>query len=270
MFSPFHRLALRLQHAVTGMAWLEALFWLILRWTLYAVAAALTLALLLLPRFLWVLPRRDGSHNSNSAKRTMPCKTALVLGSGGHTTELLLLLSSLDPAKYTPRTYFVSSGDTMSSSKADKLESGEWCSEENLDSSSSTDSTKSGRYEVVILPRARNVHQSWLSTPLSTLLSFAACVRAVIPRSRRAMPFTDLVLMNGPGTCVPLVAAVYVNKVSDSRAPAPPRDAQLILPICPVLPLTRCSPYQRPSSSTSSLLHAFNRYLSPLASCVLW
>lgn len=42
---------------------------------------------------------------------------------GGHTTEALALLSSIDFSRYTPRTYIVSDGDHLSAQKAAALES---------------------------------------------------------------------------------------------------------------------------------------------------
>jgi hypothetical protein len=42
--------------------------------------------------------------------------------SGGHTSESLALVSSLNFARYTPRTYIISEGDTLSAKKAVALE----------------------------------------------------------------------------------------------------------------------------------------------------
>ena len=41
---------------------------------------------------------------------------------GGHTTEALALVSALDFERYTPRTYIISDGDTLSAQKARELE----------------------------------------------------------------------------------------------------------------------------------------------------
>ena len=41
---------------------------------------------------------------------------------GGHTTEALALVSGLDFTRYTPRTYIISDGDTLSAQKARELE----------------------------------------------------------------------------------------------------------------------------------------------------
>ncbi|TFY65860.1 hypothetical protein EVG20_g5230 [Dentipellis fragilis] len=50
------------------------------------------------------------------------CSLAVFLGSGGHTSEALSLVSALDFTRYTPRTYIVSSGDSLSVQKALALE----------------------------------------------------------------------------------------------------------------------------------------------------
>ena len=41
---------------------------------------------------------------------------------GGHTTEALALVSALDFARYTPRTYIISDGDTLSAEKTREME----------------------------------------------------------------------------------------------------------------------------------------------------
>jgi len=44
-------------------------------------------------------------------------KTAIVLGSGGHTTEMIKLLGGVDLKKFTPRHYIVADSDKMSIQK---------------------------------------------------------------------------------------------------------------------------------------------------------
>jgi len=112
------------------------------------------------------------------------------------------MLSALPPERYTPRTYFISAGDTHSRGKAATLEARLGCTA-----------------HVVTLPRARAVKQSFLSAPASTVVALAGCMQAmVLPQlcagRRRVGP--EMLLMNGPGTCVPLVASVYVLRVSES------------------------------------------------------
>ena len=51
-----------------------------------------------------------------------PVKTMVVLGSGGHTAEMLGLLSSLDFSRFTPRMYVRARSDTTSGSRVENLE----------------------------------------------------------------------------------------------------------------------------------------------------
>jgi len=86
------------------------------------IAAILTaIFLLCVSRLLWILP------SFRTQPRTPPkspgkVKIVVVLGSGGHTAEMIRLLGSLDFEKYSQRTYVVSSGDTLSEGKARDLE----------------------------------------------------------------------------------------------------------------------------------------------------
>jgi hypothetical protein len=135
-----------------------------------------------------------------SALPVVASSALLTSFSGGHTAELIAMLSALPPERYTPRTYFISAGDMHSRGKAAALET-----------------RLGGSAHVVTLPRARAVKQSFLSAPASTVVALAGCMQAIVlPQlcagRRRVGP--EMLLMNGPGTCVPLVASVYVLRVS--------------------------------------------------------
>lgn len=81
------------------------------------------------------------------------------------------------------------------------------------------------------MPRPRRVHQSWWSTPWSTVWSlvFVVWTGAVRPaldgRGRRQTSLwtADVVLMNGPGACVPLALVALLPRVSAAsvRVPCP-------------------------------------------------
>ena len=96
---------------------------------IYVLILAPLLFLLTVLRLLQVIKqthageRRPGLPNppaKNKAKQT--CRIVAFLGSGGHTGEMVRLLYALDFAKYTHRTYVISSGDHLSLSKARDLE----------------------------------------------------------------------------------------------------------------------------------------------------
>lgn len=182
------------------------------------VLILLAISLLLLLRLWSVLParntRRPQRNSDDSAKFDNPSHhtVAVFLGSGGHTTELLQLVSALATARYVQRIYLVSSGDRFSLEKAKDLER----------RLSSTSSDKPSA-KVIQIPRARKVHQSFLTTPLTLARSIAFCLDhvALRPLVRRASKhgggkgiLAHVILMNGPATCVPIVAAVYVLRVS--------------------------------------------------------
>jgi beta-1,4-N-acetylglucosaminyltransferase len=88
-------------------------------------------------RLFYIL--KFGAHRSKpKSAASDTCGLAIFLGSGtepsfkvdkphheyagGHTTEALALVSGLDFARYTPRTYIISDGDTLSAQKAHELE----------------------------------------------------------------------------------------------------------------------------------------------------
>lgn len=117
-----------------------------------------------------------------------------VAGSGGHTTEILRLLEHLSSA-YSPRHYIIADTDEMSAQKIRSFE---------LYRADRDPSTMFPKYYIHRIPRSREVQQSWPSTVLTTLyaswLSF--------PLTFRVKP--DLVLCNGPGTCVPICVSALL------------------------------------------------------------
>ncbi|KAJ3661263.1 hypothetical protein Zmor_005667 [Zophobas morio] len=60
---------------------------------------------LILARILYLIHKiTTGFSREATSKRTLPCKTIVCIGSGGHTTEMLTLLNTLTFSKYSPRT----------------------------------------------------------------------------------------------------------------------------------------------------------------------
>jgi len=82
----------------------------------------------------------------------------------------------------------------------------------------STDIWAGQDYLIITIPRARHVHQSLLSTPFSALWSLVFCVYQFTigpifsPRMQENF-LTDVLVLNGPGTCAPLCIAVLLNRV---------------------------------------------------------
>lgn len=127
------------------------------------------------------------SHPSKTQNNKV--KTLIVLGSGGHTGEMLKIVSTLDSEKYGPRIYVVAETDSISIMRLKEIESKE---ETNND------------YIVEVIPRSREVGQSWISSAFTTLWALIVCFRVVWHHR------PDLILTNGPGTCVPICAVALI------------------------------------------------------------
>lgn len=78
------------------------------------------------------------------------------------------------------------------------------------------------QFTLLRIPRARRVHQSYLTSPFTTLYSLAYCLwhislSPLLVARRDQRCFADLILLNGPGSCVPIACAAFLPRVSSSR-----------------------------------------------------
>lgn len=135
---------------------------------------------------------------------------------GGHTTELLALLSTLPESEYEPFVYMVSSGDTFSLAKAQAFEE-TWRGSPKL---------VAHPLQALEIPRARSVGQGWLTTPFTLVWSFLFCILhiGIAPlvsywMHATPLPIVDVVLMNGPATCVPVVLVACMLRVGRQSDP---------------------------------------------------
>ncbi|XP_076655047.1 ALG14, UDP-N-acetylglucosaminyltransferase subunit [Halictus rubicundus] len=116
-------------------------------------------------------------------------KTLIILGSGGHTAEMIRILSYLDFKNYSPRTYVHADTDMMSVEKVKELE------KDNTD------------YRIIKIRRSREIRQSYYTSIYTTLCATLES----IPLLWTERP--HLLLCNGPGTCVPLCIIIFLFKV---------------------------------------------------------
>ncbi|KAL6754682.1 oligosaccharide biosynthesis protein Alg14 like-domain-containing protein [Haematococcus lacustris] len=119
-------------------------------------------------------------------------KTLIVLGSGGHTAEMLRLVAALDKSTYAPRVYVTATNDTMSGNKAMEAEKAYQLE------------GPAKECELYAIPRSREVGQSYFTsvfTSLNSCLYAASLVWQTSP---------DIVIVNGPGTCIPLCGAAFL------------------------------------------------------------
>ena len=156
-------------------------------------------------RLLYILP----AFNRSSLKRRRrndpsdPIHLVIVLGSGGHTAEMLSMLSNprFTSQTYTHRSYVIGEGDNFSAGKAIEFEQR---FAETQDQSALTNGGKQLGYSVHTVPRARKIHQSLLTTPLSCLHCFKASISLLRSHSKGK---PDLILTNGPATALIVIIA---------------------------------------------------------------
>lgn len=139
----------------------------------------------------------------------------VVLGSGGHTAEMISILHTLGLdyivsrfcGPYGRRTWVISEGDNFSATRARDFE-------EKIQQHQR--SQEIGSYNIVIVPRARKVHQSLWSTPVSALWCLWSCVQLLRGQHRdqksAGTRYPDLILTNGPGTAVIIVLSSLLLK----------------------------------------------------------
>ncbi|XP_046989518.1 UDP-N-acetylglucosamine transferase subunit ALG14 homolog [Schistocerca americana] len=164
------------------------------------VILLLSLLLLLIGRILFVIVNiliKRTQYNKHVCSNKI--KTAIVIGSGGHTAEILRLMRCLNPSVYSPRIYIVASSDSSSETKILSME-------EALANKLNRD-LKEAEFKIVKIPRSRSVSQSYFTSVFTTLHSFCVCV----PIMWALRP--KLLLCNGPGTCIPICIISFLMNV---------------------------------------------------------
>uniref|UniRef100_A0A224XSN0 UDP-N-acetylglucosamine transferase subunit ALG14 n=1 Tax=Panstrongylus lignarius TaxID=156445 RepID=A0A224XSN0_9HEMI len=138
---------------------------------------------------VWTL-RRPQAELRNPSK---PVRTLIVIGSGGHTAEMLKIVSQLNFTKYRPRIYAMASSDITSELKIVSME---------------YSNSPKGEYILIKIPRSRDVGQSFLTSIFTTLYSSLFC----IPYLFYYRP--ELILCNGPGTCIPICVIAFLMRAA--------------------------------------------------------
>lgn len=158
-----------------------------------------------------------------------------MLGSGGHTAEMFSLLQGLDTSLYTHRSYVVSSGDDFSALKAvefeNTLRAGRTEREREFPHVPPT-------YDISFVPRARKIHQSLLTSPISSIRCLLACFGILSAPSARqsasstmdrvhcevlpeqqtlSYAYPDLIIANGPATAVLVIVASLLLRFCNFR-----------------------------------------------------
>lgn len=141
----------------------------------------------------------NNTNSSNNKKNKDPLSVLVVLGSGGHTTELLFMMQKLNIHHYHPIAYCKASTDTTSQ---DRLRT----------TRNNNNNTRNSEIIVYNLPRSREVGQSYISSAFSTLYAgwFAL---SLVGKLR-----PHVILCNGPGTCIPVCWAALLFRICLGRS----------------------------------------------------
>ena len=126
---------------------------------------------------------------------------------------MLQLLRDLDTSSYTFRRYVVSSGDSLSATKAGEFE-------DRLAEAAAQTGRSLGSFDIRVVPRARHIHQSLLTTPLSSVKCLVECMKLLrdVPsglgrKSSNTSSYPDLILTNGPATATIMLFAFFLLKI---------------------------------------------------------
>lgn len=105
------------------------------------------------------------------------------------------------------RRYLISSGDTMSANHMRDYEA-------SLEALCKERGTDPGTHDAVLVTRARRVHQSLLTTPVSALRSVLDILPALLSRpSGAAKAYPSMVFSNGPATGFFVALAIHLLKM---------------------------------------------------------
>ncbi|KAM7500642.1 hypothetical protein LguiA_025056 [Lonicera macranthoides] len=163
----------------------------------FLIAIAITFMVI---RILYVM------YSTSKPLCTMPSRplsTLIVLGSGGHTAEMLNLLSVLQIDHFSPRFYIAAATDNMSLEKARVFENSL------VDKTEGGKATKNPQFMQIY--RSREVGQSYITSIGTTFIALAHALWLMI----KLRP--QVILCNGPGTCIPLCVIASIFKVLGIR-----------------------------------------------------
>ncbi|XP_055834381.1 uncharacterized protein LOC129902953 [Solanum dulcamara] len=165
------------------------------------IAVLLTIGVItvLVIRIICVINRSNKPLHSKSPRSL---STLIVLGSGGHTAEMLSLLYVLQIEKFKPRYYIAAATDNMSFQKAHVFEDS-LLDKETLE--------EVGGAKFMQIYRSREVGQSYITSVGTTLVALVHALWLMI----KIRP--QMILCNGPGTCIPLCVIAFLFKVLGIR-----------------------------------------------------
>lgn len=131
-------------------------------------------------------------NRRNTDQNDKKVSSLIVLGSGGHTAEMFSFLSTLERDHYTPRVYVMSASENGAYSSDNKASAFE---------------ANRADWSIHKIPRAREVGQSYFTSVFTTVYAFLHSIFLVW----KIQP--DVILCNGPGTCIPICFSGWLLRV---------------------------------------------------------
>ncbi len=166
---------------------------------LLLVTSVLVISVVILVRLIMVMPGKQNTESKqqkDEKKKAKIIKTCVVLGSGGHTSEMCSLIQVLDPERYEFE-FIVAQTDAKSEPfvRAQFLQQHQ---------------QQQQKRSLVFhrIPRSREVKQSYVTSIFTTM--YALLYTTFLTLVKIA---PDLVLVNGPGTCVPVCFSCYLLRL---------------------------------------------------------
>ncbi|KAF4970685.1 hypothetical protein FSARC_2316 [Fusarium sarcochroum] len=166
-------------------------------------------------RHIQLVNRRQATKISKQAafneRRHSQDYYLFVLGSGGHTKEMLMMMDDgfCDFDNFHRR-YLISSGDAMSANHLSDYEA-------ELETLCIAEGKKQGTHDTCVVTRARRVHQSLLTTPFTALLSILDIFPALLTPPANAigakLKYPTCIFSNGPATGFFVGVAVHLLKL---------------------------------------------------------
>ncbi|QSZ31598.1 hypothetical protein DSL72_001165 [Monilinia vaccinii-corymbosi] len=183
-------------------------------WSL-VIAVTLIIVTTVSLRLLYVIS--PNARRPPVKNKDQPSHLVVVLGSGGHTAEMISLLRDVNTTRWRRRTYIISAGDHFSSTKAQDCE--ERIQSKHRPSMPCTkpgelDST-TGVWDTIVVPRAREIHQPLYTAPISSFWCMLACLKALHQTSVTStlhQQYPDAIITNGPATAVIVILATFLLK----------------------------------------------------------
>jgi len=123
---------------------------------------------------------------------TISRRTMVILGSGGHTAEMICLLKNINRHRHLPLIYVRAATDISSEVRIKEMEE-------------SASNLPNCRFHSI--PRSREVGQSYSSSVLTTIKAILYCFRIIHTYK------PELLLCNGPGTCFPVVLVLWFYRI---------------------------------------------------------